>query len=554
MLGHSRTPAGCLDRLEENVEPDAWLLTHRERGNPATRLDAGHEDGTAWSGGNLVRPLVHGAVYFAELVACIGGMQAGDLLLFTDWRGDADQLLDAAEPATGTLSQLLCAAARRGVLVRGLLWRSHLDQMRFSEKENRRLGELIEAAGGRCLLDMRVRPGGSHHQKFVVLRHRGRPELDVAFVGGIDLCHGRRDDGGHAGDPQAVPIAAVYGDRPPWHDAQVAIRGPAVRDVEAVFRERWEDPAPLTRDPVHRLRALFAHEDTRARVLPAQLPAPHACGPHAVQLLRTYPNRWRGYAFAPQGERSVARSYVKVLRRARDLIYLEDQYLWSRQVAEPFADALAANPGLRMIVVVPRWPDEDGRLSMPPSLFGRNQVLEMLYRAGGDRIAVYGPENHAGTPVYVHAKVCVVDDIWASIGSDNFNLRSWSHDSELSCAVLDQTPDRREPRTAGGPGDYPRAYARDLRLQLAREHLDRPDGDDADLCEPLSAFRAFARSAAGLDEWYAKGRIGPRPPGRLRRYHAEHLPRWTRTWAGPIYRHVLDPDGRPAALRRGNAF
>jgi phosphatidylserine/phosphatidylglycerophosphate/cardiolipin synthase-like enzyme len=534
------------------ASPAWWLLTPRERGNPATRLDAEHEDGTAWSNGNHVQPLIHGAVYFAALAACIGEMQHGDLLLFTDWRGDPDQVLDGAEPAT--VSQLLCGAARRGVQVRGLLWRSHLDQMRFSEKENRRLGEQIEAAGGRCLLDMRVRVGGSHHQKFVILRHPGRPELDVAFVGGIDLCHGRRDDVEHVGDPQALPIAAVYGDRPPWHDAQVAIRGPAVGDVEAVFRERWQDPAPLTRNPIHRLRALFEHEDTKARMLPAQLPAPKSCGPHSVELLRTYPNRRRGYAFAPQGERSIARSYFKVLRRARDLIYLEDQYLWSREVAEPFADALAANPGLHMTIVVPHWPDEDGRLSKPPSLFGRSQVLEMLYRAGGDRVAVYGPENHAGTPVYVHAKVCVIDDIWAAIGSDNFNLRSWTHDSELSCAVLDETPDPREPHTAGGSGDYPRAYARDLRLQLAREHLDRSDGDDADLCDPLSAFHAFASSAAALDEWYASGRIGPRPPGRLRPNRSAHLSRWTKTWAKPIYRHVYDPDGRPAALRRNNAF
>jgi hypothetical protein len=76
----------------------------------------------------------------------------------------------------------------------------------------------------------------------------------------------------------------------------------------------------------------------------------------------------------------------------------------------------------------------------------------------------------------------------------------------------------------------------------------------ADLCEPLSAFLAFARSAAALEERHAQGRIGPRPLGRLRPYHAEHMPRWTRTWAGPIYRHVLDPDGRPVTLRRGNMF
>jgi phosphatidylserine/phosphatidylglycerophosphate/cardiolipin synthase-like enzyme len=430
-------------------------------------------------------------------------MRDGDLLLFTDWRGDPDQLLDGAGPAT--VSRLLCAAARRGVQVRGLLWRSHLDLMRFSQKENRRLGEQIEAAGGRCLLDMRVRPGGSHHQKFVILRHPGRPGLDVAFVGGIDLCHGRRDDVAHAGDPQALPIAAVYGNRPPWHDAHVAIRGPAVSDVEAVFRERWQDPVPLTHNPMHRLRALLDHDDTQACVLPAPAATPEslrpACRAAAADLSESPPRLRlrpvRGAQHRAQLHQGAA--------PGQDLIYLEDRYLWSRQVAEPFADALAANPGLHMTVIVPHWADEDGRLSKPPSLFGRNQVLEMLDQAGCDRVAVYGPENHAGTPVYVHAKFCVVDDIWASIGSDNFNLRSWTHDSELSCAVLDQTPDRREPRSTGGPGDYPRAYARNLRLQLAREHLDRSDGDDGDLCDPLSAFHAFARSAGALEEWHAKG-------------------------------------------------
>ena len=51
---------------------------------------------------------------------------------------------------------------------------------------------------------MRVRTGGSHHQKLVVIRHRDQPERDIAYVGGIDLCHSRRDDAEHLGDPQAL--------------------------------------------------------------------------------------------------------------------------------------------------------------------------------------------------------------------------------------------------------------------------------------------------------------------------------------------------------------
>jgi phosphatidylserine/phosphatidylglycerophosphate/cardiolipin synthase-like enzyme len=528
-----------------------WLLTSLERGNPATRLDERHADKAAWSAGNQVRPLVHGAVYFAELLAGVNELRAGDSLLFTDWRGDSDELLAGAG---SEVARVLCAAARRGALVRGLVWRSHLDLLQFSARENRHLGDDIEAAGGECLLDMRVRSGGSHHQKFVVLRHPGRPELDVAYVGGIDLSHSRHDDAAHAGDPQAQPMAAVYGDRPPWHDIQVAIRGPAVGDVEAIFRERWEDPAPLSRNPVNQLRALIHREDTRAASLPPQLPDPGPRGSHTVQLLRTYANRRRGYSFAPNGERSIARGYLKVLREAGSLIYLEDQYLWSPQVAAPFAEALAANPGLHLIAVIPRFPDQDGRVSQPPNILGHNLALETLHRSGGDRVAVYGIENHDGTPVYVHAKACTIDDVWASVGSDNFNRRSWTHDSELSCAVLDETPDLREPRTPGGRGRHARTYARDLRLTLSREHLDRPAGDDADLCDPRSAFAAFARSAAALDAWHVGGRAGQRPPGRLRAYQTPSLSWWTRAWATPLYRCFYDPDGRPAALRRTGTF
>jgi phosphatidylserine/phosphatidylglycerophosphate/cardiolipin synthase-like enzyme len=531
------------------VELTDWLLAPGERGNPATRLNHRRPDGAAWSTGNEVRPLVHGAAYFTELLAAVRAQQAGDLLMFTDWRGDPDEPLDGAGTEIGAV---LCEAAERGVIVKGLVWRSHLDRFQFTERENRHLGEEINAAGGECLLDMRVRPGGSHHQKCVVLRHPGRPERDVAFVGGIDLCHSRSDDSAHRGDPLSQPFAAAYGPRPPWHDVQLAIHGPAVGDVEAGFRERWEDPAPLTRSPLVHLRELLHREDTAADPLPPQLPDPEPRGTYAVQLLRTYPARTRGYDFAPDGERSIARSYRKVLRRARSLVYLEDQYLWSTDVAASFAEALTANPGLRVIAVLPSHPDQDGRITLPMNLVGRISALDLLRRAGGDRVAVYGIENHSGTPVYVHAKVCVIDDVWASVGSDNFNRRSWTHDSELTCAAVDDRRDPREPRDPAGLGDGARTGARDLRLELAREHLDR-DGDEG-LCDPGDAFRAFAETAAALDAWYDGGRRDPRPPGRLRAYRTPRLSRMTTALVTPLYRLIADPDGRPLSLRRAKSY
>ncbi len=130
------------------------------------------------------------------------------------------------------------------------------------------------------------------------------------------------------------------------------------------------------------------------------------------------PYRRSGYYFAPDGERSIARAYRKVRPRARSLIYLEDQYLWSAVVVAALARALRGSPDLRLIAVIPRFPDQDGRLSLPPNLVGRIKALDLLRRAAGDRVTVYGIENAAGTPVYVHAKVCIVDDTWAIVGSD----------------------------------------------------------------------------------------------------------------------------------------
>ena len=53
---------------------DEWFLAAAERGNTATRLDSRHQDGAGWTTGNQVRPLLHGAAYFSELLAAVRAM------------------------------------------------------------------------------------------------------------------------------------------------------------------------------------------------------------------------------------------------------------------------------------------------------------------------------------------------------------------------------------------------------------------------------------------------------------------------------------------------
>ena len=195
--------------------------------------------------------------------------------------------------------------------------------------------------------------------------------------------------------------------------------------------------------------------------MPEQAPPPPPVegGTHVVQLLRTYPNlrHGRDYPFARGGERSVARGYTKAVSKARRLIYVEDQYLWGHHVGDVFTQALKDHPDLHVDRRRPAGPGPR-RGVRPHAAAARPAPRDAGHdEVAPDRVAVYGIENHAGTPVYVHAKACVVDDTWATIGSDNFNRRSWTHDSELSAVVVDEAGD----------------YARDLRLTLAAEHLDR---------------------------------------------------------------------------------
>ncbi len=539
---------------ENEVAPDPsvreWFLLASERGNPHTRIDARKGGGKAWTEGNLVTPLIHGAVYFKRLYEEMCALEPGDWIHFTDWRGDPDERL--AGPGT-EVAEVLADLARRKVHVRGLVWRSHPDITRFSEKENLELAEKVNAAGGEILLDERVRRGGSHHQKLFLIRHPKNEDADIAFVGGIDLCHGRNDDASHLGDEQVYSLDDRYGDRPAWHDAQAELRGPVIHDLAITFRERWEDPTPLDhRNPFRQMMHRRAHEPDAPGPLPPMPDEPASQGPHAVQVLRTYPAKKPPFPFAPRGERSIARAYRKAAGRARRLVYIEDQYFWSTEVAGLLADTLRKAPNLHLVVILPRYPEQDGTLSGPPPRVGQAMAIKVLREAGGERVAFYNLEHESGKPIYIHAKVCVMDDVWAAIGSDNVNLRSWTHDSELSCAILDSTRDEREPTDPAGLGDGARTFARNLRLELWREHL----GADSDegLVDLDEGFQRVKAAAAALDAWHDGGREGPRPPGRLRGHDPEPDNPIVTAIAKPIYKGALDPDGRPRDLKKAKLF
>ena len=82
--GRGDTPRG------RDVTIEHWFLTPEERGNRATTIDRRRDDGRAWTEGNLVEPLVHGASYYPRLLAALRALRKGDLVGISEWRGDTD--------------------------------------------------------------------------------------------------------------------------------------------------------------------------------------------------------------------------------------------------------------------------------------------------------------------------------------------------------------------------------------------------------------------------------------------------------------------------------
>ena len=285
-------------------------------------------------------------------------------------------------------------------------------------------------------------------------------------------------------------------------------------------------------------------------------PTRSRAGRRQVQLLRTYRSRRRRLPVRP-GRGAQRRPRLRQGDRPR-----AQPDLPRGPVSSGPADVVALLR--RRAALRPRAAPDRGHPAPPRS--GR-PVLQ----AAESRRAAAGAGRHPGrrrrpgrrlrhreprgTPVYVHAKVCIVDDVWASVGSDNVNRRSWTHDSELSCAVIDE---RRRRARAAHPGSLRRRRP-SVRPRAAPGTGPRTPGPRRRRRAPRPARPDRARSppsptAPDGYSWHDHGKTGPRPPGRLRPYAARGSPARTLAWATPLYRIVADPDARPRALRRAGRF
>jgi phosphatidylserine/phosphatidylglycerophosphate/cardiolipin synthase-like enzyme len=271
-----------------------------------------------------------------------------------------------------------------------------------------------------CETDPREHPFHCHHEKAVIV------DGHTAFVGGIDMT----DFGGDRNDAGSHPARRRLG----WHDVATCVRGPAVADVAAHFALRWV-------------------EVTGEELAPEAGVA--GCGEHTVQVVRTVAEGM--YERLPDGEFRILESYVRALRAARSYIYLENQFLWSPEIVELLADKLRRPPTdeFRILLILPAranngHDDTRGQLGRLIDADGGNSRL----LAATLRSLSGGRED----PLYVHAKVGIVDDRWLTVGSANLNAHSLLNDTEMNVCTDDAQ------------------LARDTRLRLWAEHLDLDQG------------------------------------------------------------------------------
>jgi phosphatidylserine/phosphatidylglycerophosphate/cardiolipin synthase-like enzyme len=314
----------------------------------------------------------------------------------------------------------LLADVARGVDVRVLLWAgAPVPVIRPDRRQVRRdRDDLATGSRVRVALDPREHIVHCHHEKIVVV------DDELAFVGGLDLT----DRDGDRYDRRAHPFREQLG----WHDLAFRTRGPVVADIAEHFAARWGEvtgerlPQPVRPEPVGSVEA---------------------------QFVRTIPEGI--YSFAPRGDFGILDSYLRALRSAQKLVYIENQFLWAPEIVSILVQKLRhpPSPDFRLVVLLPARANqgrEDTR--------GKLQLLGDADGGRGGFVAstLTAVEDEQIERIYVHAKGAIVDDRWLTIGSANLNERGLFNDSEANLVVHD-------PRVA-----------RDTRLRLWAEHLDLP--------------------------------------------------------------------------------
>lgn len=409
--------------------------------------------------GNRVRPLVDGEPAFRRIC------EAVEAARHSVWITVAFLIMDFPMPdGRGTFFDVVDTAKARGIDVRVIFWRGpeeieHLADEHFPGTPEHR--DFLESRGSTFLArwDRGQKTYCQHQKSWLIDAGRGG---EVAFVGGINMDKGSM-------------VAPGHGEAPGFsnHDVYVEIQGPSATDVHHNFVQRWNEASERVL-----MDGSWSHEGSEeALAFPAT--STPAAGSSVVQIQRTvrrghYTDETAtpgGVAHAiADGDYSVLDQYLKAIKGAKHTIYIENQGIGAADIIEALHSALAR--GVDVVALVPVDPFDLMILMRGMSkydvLFERLGALgthDNFVLAG---IASIDSEGDARN-IYVHAKICLIDDHWVTIGSTNIGNRSFFGDTELNASIWDET------------------VVKALRTELLLEHL----GTDTSAMDDRAALALY---------------------------------------------------------------
>jgi cardiolipin synthase len=325
--------------------------------------------------GNRIALLVNGDAYFPELLAAIDGARRSVHL---------ETYIFADDRIGARMLAALAAAAARGVEVRVLV-----DGFGGGEPARRMQGEL--GIHGAAVRIFRPERWWRLERKLLRRLHRKLAVIDerVAFVGGINILD----------DFTEVPARDGGG---PRFDFAVRCEGPLVSAVAQAMHRLWWTVGLTQARPA-------ALASPREPVVPQPR---FADGVAASLLLRdNLANR-----------HAIERAYLAAIESARAEILIANAYfLPGRRFRAALRAAAARGVRVRLLL--------QGRAEY----LVQHHAQRAMY---GDLLGA-GIEIHEYQPSYLHAKVAVVDERWATVGSSNIDPYSLLLAREANVAVHD---------------------------------------------------------------------------------------------------------------------
>jgi cardiolipin synthase A/B len=373
----------------------------------------------------------------------------------------------------GTTLEVLSRAARRGLDVRLMFWRP--DDETATLRRNAFWGapehfELLERLQPKVSIRWdRAHPGFCQHQKTWLI-DAGKAG-QTAFLGGINL------------NPNSVVAPGHFGENQN-HDVYIELIGSAVADVHHNFVQRWNEASER-----HLEDGRWGARADQNLEFPSQLPLEH--GEARVQIQRTihagrHKNRNEPVNGQPFdiafGEQTIFNQYCAFIRAAQQSIYIENQYLETLEILQALLEAVRR--GVEVVLLMPAVPD-----LLPTDLAPERQAFLELRAALGayknfSLVGIAGlGEDGRRKPVWIHSKLMLIDDAWATIGSANLHRYSMFGNSELNAAIFSSE------------------LVRGFRVELLKEHL----ALDTSKFNDVMALRQFKQIAAANQDRLLRG-------------------------------------------------